>query len=285
MASPSRKTSTADRFPKNFLGRLSGKTAIVTGAGTKGEGYGTGRAIALLFAGEGARVCLVDRDLDAAIGTLRYIKQIGGDAFVAVGDVTAEADCARFVADTSARYGGVDILVNNVGIASRSSRADGVELSDWQRIISVNLDSAILMAKAAMPSLRERGDGVIVNIASIAGMLGYGGLAYGSSKAALIQLTRDLAVVHGRDGIRVNAIAPGHIYTPLVEGLLPEEIRETRRKIGPLGVEGDAWDIASAALFLASGDARFITGACLPVDGGVTITGSMEALRLASDPS
>lgn len=271
------------RFPKDFLGRLRGKTAIVTGAGTNGEGFGTGRAIAVLLAGEGARVCLVDRDEDAALGTLRYIEQIGGGAFVAVGDVTAEADCARFVAETTARYGGVDILVNNVGVASRSSGADSVELSDWQRIISVNLDSAILMAKAAVPALREAGDSTILNIVSIAGMLGYGGLAYGASKAALIQLTRDLAVVHGRDGIRVNAIAPGHIYTPLVEGLLPDEMRAARRKLGPLGIEGDAWDIASAALFLASGEARFITGTCLAVDGGVTITGSMEALRLAHD--
>ncbi len=115
-------------------------------------------------------------------------------------------------------------------------------------------------------------------------MLGYGALAYGASKAGLIQLTRDLAVAHGRAGIRVNAIAPGHLYTPMVSGMLPDELRAARRKAGPLGVEGDAWDIAHAALFLAGDEARFITGACLAVDGGVTITGSTTAAELIAGP-
>jgi len=269
-----------DRIPAAFLGRLQGKSAIVTGAGASGEGFGTGRAMAVLFAGEGAKVCLVDREKAAAEETLRTIEQAGGEGFVATGDVTREADCARFVAETAERYGGPSILVNNVGITGGMSRLEELDMADWRHVLDTNLTSAVQMAKAAVPAMREAGGGAIVNIVSIAGMLGYGALSYGASKAGLIQLTRDLAVAHGPGGIRVNAIAPGHIYTPMVAGLLPPELREARRKAGPLGVEGDAWDIAHAALFLASDEARFITGACLAVDGGVTITGSTEAARL-----
>jgi len=269
-----------DRFPKTFLGRLEGRSAIVTGAGAKGQGFGTGRAMAVLFAGEGAKVCLVDRDREAAEGTLHFIEQIGGEAFIATGDVTDAGDCARFVAESAERFGGPDVLVNNVGIASGSFQLDGLDMADWDHVLDTNLKSAVLMARAVVPAMRERGGGAILNIVSIAGMLGYGALSYGASKAAMIQLTRDIAVAHGRDGIRVNAIAPGHIYTPLVEGLLSPELRAARRKAGPLGVEGDAWDIAHAALFLASDEARFITGSCLPVDGGVTVTGSTEAARM-----
>lgn len=269
-----------DRFPKQFLGRLEGKVAIVTGGGAKGDGFGTGRAMAVLFAGEGARVCVVDRDEAAMARTLGYVEHVGGEAIAVAGDVTDEADCARVVQEAKRTFGKVDILVNNVGVASRSCGADALDMGEWQRVLDINLTSAVLMARAAVPALRNSGGGAIVNIVSIAGMLAYGGLAYGASKAALIQLTRDLALVHGGDGLRVNAIAPGHIYTPLVEGLLPPDMREDRRRAGPLGLEGDAWDVASAALFLASDEARFITGTCLPVDGGVTTVGSMEAARL-----
>jgi NAD(P)-dependent dehydrogenase (short-subunit alcohol dehydrogenase family) len=269
-----------DRFPRQFLGRLKGKTAMVTGAGAKGDGFGTGRAIAVLFAGEGARVCLVDRDEEAAAGTLRMIEKIGGEAIVSPGDVTLVADCARFVADTLSSFGKLDILVNNVGVASRSGPVDTLDMDDWQRVLDINLKSAVLMARAGVPALRQTGGGAIINIVSIAGMLAYGGLAYGASKAGMIQLTRDLALSHGRDGIRVNAIAPGHIYTPMLDGLIPAEMREVRRKAGPLALEGDAWDVANAALFLASDEARFITGISLPVDGGVTTVGSLEAARL-----
>jgi len=271
-------------IPKTFLGRLKGRTAIVTGAGARGEEFGTGRAMALLFAGEGAKLCLVDRDRDAAERTLRFIEEAGGEGFVTTGDVTCEGDCARFAAETVERFGAISILANNVGIAGGMSRLEELAVSDWDHVLDTNLKSALLMAKAAVPRMREGGGGAILNIVSIAGMLGYGALAYGASKAGMIQLTRDLAVAHGPDGIRVNAIAPGHIYTPMVSALLPPELRRARRKAGPLGVEGDAWDIAHAALFLASEEARFITGVCLPVDGGVTITGSTTAAEMIASP-
>ena len=273
-----------DRFPGKFLGRLEDKSAIVTGAGAKGRGFGTGRAMGVLFAGEGARVSLVDRDEQALAGTQEYVAQTGGKAIAQIGDVTSAQDCNRVVAETMKAFGRLDILVNNVGVASGSCGVDELDMDDWQRVLDINLKSTVLMAKAAVPAMRETGGGVILNIVSIAGMLAYGGLAYGASKAAMIQLTRDLALVHGTDGIRANAIAPGHIYTPLLEGLVPAEMRDARRKAGPLGVEGDAWDIARAALFLASDEARFITGICLPVDGGVTSVGSLQAAGMIARP-
>lgn len=268
--------------PKRFLDRLAGKTAIITGAGAKGDGYGTGRAMAVLFAGEGARLCLVDRDADAVERTLRYIEEIGAEAFAVVGDVTNPLDCESFTGQVLERFGRLDILVNNVGISDKSCPADVIDIAQWRKVLDVNLQSAMLMAKSAVHAMRTGGGGVILNIASIAGIMAYGSLAYGPSKAAMIQLTRDLAVLHGRDGIRVNALAPGHIHTPLVEGLLSDEMRAVRRKAGPLALEGDAWDVAKAALFLVSDDARFITGICLPVDGGVTIVGSTAAAHLMS---
>lgn len=274
-----------DRFPNAFLGRLKGRSAIVTGAGTHGSGIGIGRAMAVLFAGEGARVCLADCDEAAADGTRRMIESIGGEAFIALGDVSREADCQRCIAETVARYGGLDVLVNNVGIVGRArGGADEIDMADWNHVLDVNLNGALRMARAAVPFMRAQGGGAIVNISSIAGQLAYGSMAYGAAKAAMIQMTRDLALFHGADGIRVNAIAPGHVYTPLIEGRLSPETRAARRKAGPLGIEGDAWDVAQAALFLASHEARFITGACLPVDGGVTAMGSTAALKLIQAP-
>jgi NAD(P)-dependent dehydrogenase (short-subunit alcohol dehydrogenase family) len=272
-----------DRIPSKFLGRLRGKTAIVTGAGARGEEFGTGRAMAVLFAGEGAKVCVVDRDRSVAEVTLQLIEEAGGEGLATTGDVTIEADCARFASECAERFGGPDILVNNVGITGSMSNLEELEVADWDHVLDTNLKSALLMAKAAVPKMRAGGSGAIVNIVSIAGMIGYGALAYGASKAGLVQLTRDLAVAHGRAGIRVNAIAPGHIYTPMVSSILPDDLRAARRKAGPLGVEGDAWDIAHAALFLVSDEARFVTGQCLAVDGGVTITGSTTAAGLIAE--
>lgn len=266
--------------PTQFLNRLAGKSAIITGAGATDSGFGTGAAMAMLFAGEGARVCLADRDADAAERSLRHVKRAGGAGFIAVGDVTDPEGCAAFAAQAMERFGRLDIVVNNVGVTEKPSPVDELDIEAWRRIVDTNLQSAVLMSKFAVPPMRAGGGGTIINIASIAGILAYGSLAYGPSKAAMIQLTRDLAVLHGKDGIRVNAVAPGHIYTPLVDGMLSPEMRSARRKAGPLGLEGDSWDVAKAALFLASDDARFITGACLPVDGGVTIVGSIKAARL-----
>jgi NAD(P)-dependent dehydrogenase (short-subunit alcohol dehydrogenase family) len=268
--------------PNQYLGRLQGKVAIVTGAGSQGQGdgVGTGKAIAILFAGQGAKICLVDRDASRAEDTMSKIIAEGGDAFVVAGDVTGDTDCARAVAETVARFGGVDILINNVGIAAANGRLETVSDDDWDRVLAVNLKSAMLMSRHAVAEMVKRKGGSIVNIASIAGIRAYGGTAYGPSKAAMIHLARELAVIYGCDGIRANTVAPGHIFTPLTQGLLGEDARAARRKTGPIGLEGDAWDVAAAALFFASDESRFVTGSCLPVDGGVVETGSLAALAM-----
>lgn len=265
--------------PTLYHGRLAGRTAIVTGAGTEGDGIGTGRAIAIMLAGEGARVCLVDRQEAQAEATRQRIVDAGGDAFVVVGDVTSNTDCNRFVETTVQRTGRLDILVNNVGI-SRVVPLDEPDEKAWHQVLDVNLTGAMLMIRHAVPAMKAHGGGSIVNIASIAGMLAHGGIAYGPSKAAMIALAREIAVLHGRDGIRANTVAPGHIMTPHAMHVLPGEVRTMRRTVGPLALEGDAWDVAHAVRFLASDEARFITGVLLPVDGGVTEIGPLAAHAL-----
>lgn len=263
--------------------RFAGKVAIVTGAGSQGDGHGvgTGKAIALALAREGAQVCLVDRVAERAAETLARIEGGGGQGFVTVADVTSSADCMRVVEETSQRFGGLDILVNNVGIAGAPRALEDFDEDAWSAVLAVNLKSAVLMSRAAVPRMIARGGGAIVNISSIAGLQAYGGsFAYGPSKAAMNQLTAELAVAHGRQGIRANTVAPGHISTPLTAGLLPPAMAKIRRDVAPLGIEGDAWDVAAATLFLASDDARFITGVLLPVDGGVTHIGPLAAHAL-----
>lgn len=266
--------------PTKFYPRLKGRSAIVTGAGTQGDGIGTGRAIAMLLAGEGAHVALVDRDRESAEETRRRIDAAGGQAFTLAGDVTVDADCRHFVEQAVAHIGRLDILVNNVGISDPVA-LDAADESGWTRVIDVNLKSAMLMIRHAVPAMKAAGGGSIVNISSIAGMRAHGSIAYGPSKAAMAQLAAEIAVLHGRYGIRVNTVAPGHIMTPHAMHVLPEGLRTLRRAIAPLGIEGDAWDIARAVAFLASDDARFITGVLLPVDGGVTRIGPIAAHFLA----
>jgi NAD(P)-dependent dehydrogenase (short-subunit alcohol dehydrogenase family) len=270
--------------PERYLGRLTGKVAIVTGAGCAGEGFGTGRAISIVMAGEGARVCLVDMDRERAEATLAMIEAAGGEAFVTTADVTVEDECRRVVAETADRYGGVDILVNNVGVANIGD-LETFDEARWTRDFEINLKSVILMSRQAVPLMAARKGGAIINISSIGGIRRYGGLAYGPSKAAMIALSGEIAVMTGPQGIRSNVIAPGHINTPLTDALLGDEFRAMRRKAGPLAIEGDAWDVASAALFLASDEARFITAACLTVDGGVSEMGSLKAHGMILDPA
>ena len=266
--------------PTRYYPRLEGRSAIVTGAGTEGGGVGTGRAIAMVLAGEGATVCLVDRDAASADMTRQQIAAAGGSAFVVTGDVTINADCRRFVEETVARTGRLDILVNNVGISAPVA-LDEADESGWTRVLDINLMSAMLMCRHSVPAMKAAGGGAIVNISSIAGIRAHGSIAYGPSKAAMAALAREIAVLHGRDGIRANTVAPGHIMTPHAMHVLPPDMRTLRRAIGPLGIEGDAWDIARAVAFLASEDARFITGTLLPVDGGVTEIGPIPAHHLA----
>ena len=266
-------------LPVKFNSTMEGKVAIVTGAGAEGDGMGIGRAIAILLALEGANVCAVDLDLERAQATVSFIKERGGRAIALAGDVTDRNTCRDIVEATTAEFGKVSVLVNNVGIASPVELENDNEVA-WSKVLNTNLTSAMLMCRYALPCMRENGGGAIINISSIAGIRAFGNLAYGPSKSALASLTRELAVMYGRDGVRVNAVAPGHIMTPLVEAFVTPEMRATRRDVGPLGIEGDSWDIAQAVRFLASDEARFITGVQLPVDGGVSEIGALSAVGL-----
>ena len=260
--------------------RLTGKVALITGAGSQGAGYGTGKAIACLLAKEGAQVCLIDLVPERAEDTRALITQAGGDAFVFAGDVTDTNVCARAVAATLERHGRLDILVNNVGVAS-AERLDNLDEAAWQRTMDINLKSAVLMSKYALAPMMAQHSGSIINIVSIAALRAYGGFAYPASKAAMIALTRSTALTYGPHGIRANAVAPGHIFTPMVESFFDEAMRRQRINVAPLGIKGDAWDVASAVLFLASDEARFITGTCLPVDGGASEVGAAAGIALA----
>jgi NAD(P)-dependent dehydrogenase (short-subunit alcohol dehydrogenase family) len=253
--------------------RLEGKVAIVTGAGSRAEGIGNGRAAAVLFAREGASVLLVDREPEVAEATLAMIEDEGGEAAVFQADVTASEDCYAMVADAVARWGRLDILHNNVGIGGRGSVVE-MELEDWERIMRVNVTGMMLASKHAIPAIKESGGGAIVNISSIAALRPRGLTAYSTSKGAVISLTQAMAVDHAPDGIRVNCIAPGPVYTPMVYSAgMSDELRERRRDASLLQVEGTGWDIGYAALFLVSDEARYITGLIMPVDGGTTLRG------------
>jgi NAD(P)-dependent dehydrogenase (short-subunit alcohol dehydrogenase family) len=250
--------------------RLAGRAAIVTGAGSSGPGVGTGKAISTLFAREGAKVCLVDIDIERAEETRATIAEAGGEAFVVAGDVSRAADCERIVAEAHARFGKLDTLVNNVGIVPRPALLGDVTEDEWDRVLAVNLKSVVLMCRSALPHMVAGGAGAVVNIASTGALMSTGMTpAYGASKAAMIRTTADIAVGYGRAGVRANVIAPGHIHTPLVAHQ-PPEARERRRKVTPLGIEGTAWDVAWAAVYLASDEARYVSGVCLPVDAGLS---------------
>lgn len=259
--------------------RLAGKVAVVTGAGSSGPGFGTGKATAILFAREGAKVVLVDKDASRAEETLAMIRGEGGEATVHVADITHAADCERIMEIAKVRYGGLHILVNNVAAGSRGTVVD-VSEDDWDRVIEVNLKGTMLTSKYAIPAMIANGGGSIINISSIDAMrAGSGTIApiasYSASKGGINALTTSMAVHHGRDNIRVNAIAPGFIHTPIASTGMKDEMRELRRAAGPLGTEGTAWDVAWAAVFLASDEARWITGIILPVDAGLLATTSL----------
>ena len=251
--------------------RLEGKVAIVTGAGSSGPGFGVGKAISTLFSREGARVLLVDRVAQQAEETLATIKEEGGEASVFEADVTSAEDCQGMVEAAVERYGGLHILVNNVGILGRGTVIDTKE-EDWDRVLEVNLKSMMLASKYAVPKMIEGGGGSIINMSSNAALRGSaspGNLPYAAAKGGVNSITISMAVSHGRYNVRVNCISPGSIYTPMVAGEMSEELRSQRRRAGPLGTEGTAWDVAWAAVFLASDEARWITGVILPVDAGV----------------
>ena len=251
--------------------RLEGKVAIITGAGSSGIGIGGGKATAVLFAREGAKVLLIDAMLSRAEETLGFIQSEGGDASMFQADVTSSDDCRRMVQAAMERYGRLDILDNNVGI-SRGGTVVEVSEEQWDEIMAVNVKSVMLASKYAIPAMIRGGGGAIINISSVAGMRALSRTPYSASKGAVIALTKSMAADHGKDNVRVNAIAPGLIYTPMVAPRMTEEVREERRLAAPLQVEGTAWDVAWAAVYLASDEARWVTGVVLPIDAGLTIT-------------
>ncbi|MEK7814580.1 MAG: SDR family oxidoreductase, partial [Chloroflexota bacterium] len=244
--------------------RLEGKVAIVTGAGSSGQGIGNGKATAVLFAREGAKVLLVDMTKERAEETLAMIQEEEGEASVFQADVTKADDCRRMVEAALDRYGRLDILDNNVGISRRGTVLE-VSEEDWDYVMAVNVKSIVLASRYAIPRMIEGGGGAIINISSIAGLRAHSSTPYTTSKAAVIGLTISMAADHGKDNIRVNCIAPGLVYTPMVAPRMDAALRETRRKAAPLGSEGTAWDIAWAAVYLASDEARWVNGVVLPV--------------------
>jgi NAD(P)-dependent dehydrogenase (short-subunit alcohol dehydrogenase family) len=249
--------------------RLAGKVAIVTGAGSRGPGVGNGKAAAILMAREGARVLCVDLQKERAEETVGLIAEAQGEARAFAADVTRKSDCEAMVGEAVAAWGGLDILHNNVGIESRHGVMETTE-AEWERVMAVDLKSMLLATQAAVPALERRG-GAITCVSSVAALRGHGRTAYAAAKAGVLGFVVSVAVQLAPKGIRVNAIAPGMVWTPMVADLGPEA-RERRRKANPLGVEGTAWDVGWAAVYLASDEARWVTGQTLVVDGGLTLT-------------
>jgi NAD(P)-dependent dehydrogenase (short-subunit alcohol dehydrogenase family) len=271
-------------------GRVEGKVAIVTGAGsTPGPGIGTGKASAVVLAREGASVLLVDLHPERAEATRAIIEEEGGTAQVFAADATKAADCEAMVAAAVDAFGTVDILVNNIGLAALGNVVDTTE-EEWDRAFDINLRTAFLASKYAVPVMAAQGSGSIVNISSISAVRGDGTLAYSAAKGGLLAMTIDMAYAHGRQGIRVNAIAPGHITTPMVHSVQAPGPRagfmdQMRSEAGLLGTPGDGWDVGWAVGFLASDEARWITGVLLPVESGVlSVTPLLMAGHLRSVP-
>ncbi|HEX7289940.1 MAG TPA: SDR family oxidoreductase [Conexibacter sp.] len=274
--------------PSVASGRLAGKAAIVVGAGSAGPGWGNGKATAVLFAREGASVLCVDVDEQAARETAAIIRGEGGAAEACAGDASSAADVQRAVARCVERFGGLDVLDNNVGVFEAGGVVDLPE-DRWNRVLAVNLTSFFLAMKHAVPAMERRGGGAIVNISSIASLRHTGpgdpSVAYSTTKAAVNHLTGTAAIECAPKGIRVNAILPGLMLTPMVEAMQDElvagygvadaeQLQRARDAQCPLGYQGDAWDVARAAVFLASDDARYVTGISLVVDGGLTLMGN-----------
>ncbi|HEV8437473.1 MAG TPA: SDR family NAD(P)-dependent oxidoreductase [Methylomirabilota bacterium] len=251
---------------------LAGRVAIVTGGGAAGDGIGNGRAAALLLARAGTRVLVVDRELALAERTVAMITDEGGTAAAQAADVADSGQCRDMVAAALDRFGRLDFLDNNVGIGSRGTVVDE-DPDAWRRVMQVNVETMFLASKHAIPAmLKTAGRGAIVNVSSISALRPRGLTAYSASKGAVIALTRAMAVDHGAQGIRVNCVAPGPVYTPMVYGRgMSERARAQRAQASVLGIEGTGWDIGHAVRFLLSDHARYITGHTLVVDGGVTL--------------
>ena len=260
--------------PHDDSAGMVGKVAIVTGGGAADDGIGNGRAAAVLLARSGAHVVVVDRKAELAERTVAMITGEGGSAVAFEADITEEDQCRALVDAALDRFGRVDLLDNNVGIGSRGSVVDE-SAERWRRVMQVNVETMFLVAKYAIPAMLLTGDGgAIVNVSSISALMPRGLTAYSTSKGAVIALTKAMAVDHGRDGIRVNCVAPGPMYTPMVyAGGMSEAARSQRTRASLLGIEGTGWDVGHAVHFLLSNHARYITGQVLVVDGGTTLRG------------
>jgi len=263
-----------------MTGRLHGKIAIVTGAGSVGPGWGNGRATCVRFAEEGAKIFAVDRNLDSTAETVERVKAVGGEIVVHQCDVTDSAAVAAMVKACLDRYGRIDVLVNNVG---GSAHGGPVEMSEevWDAQVDFNLKSVFLTCKHVLPVMEQQKSGAIVNLASTSGIrfTGANQVGYAATKAGVIQLSRVVAVQYAPKGVRVNTVIPGQMHTPMVEARLARQraggdvkaLLEQRQKRIPIGFMGDGRDTANAVLFLASDEARFVTGTEIIVDGGMSV--------------
>jgi NAD(P)-dependent dehydrogenase (short-subunit alcohol dehydrogenase family) len=262
--------------------RLKDRVAIVVGAGqSPGEGMGNGRATALTFAREGALVLCVDQNMTSAQETVELIGAQGGTAVAFKADVTQNAELAAMTADALARWGRIDILHNNVGVSLAGGDAELLDFTEeaLERCVAINLKSCIFAAKHVIPAMRQQMSGAIINISSMAAITTYPYVAYKATKSAMIAFTEQLAYQNAQYGIRANVILPGLMNTPMAVDTRAREFRKSRAEVEaerdakvPLRKKmGTAWDVANAALFLASDEANFITGVTLPVDGGASV--------------
>lgn len=267
------------------MDRMKNKVVLVFGAGSAGPGFGNGKAAAVAYAREGGSVACVDIDLGAAQNTLDVIEAEGGTGLALAADVTKSADIAIVVEKVMERFGRIDVLHNNVGINQPGGAADATEES-WRRVIDVNLTSVFLTCKAVLPIMEKQGGGAIVNISSLASIrwMGYPYVSYCASKAGLNHFTRAVAMEYAARGIRANAILPGVMDTPHIQKQISgyygsvDEMKAKRDALSPMKRQGDGWDVAWASVFLASDEAKYITGVELPVDGGLhaTVSGSVS---------
>jgi len=263
-----------------MAGRLADKVALVVGAGSSGPGWGNGKAASVLFAREGAKLLCVDINPEAAAETAGIIAEEGGQAQAHSADVARADQVEAMVERCMALYGRIDVLHNNVGIVEVGGPVEASEES-WDRVLAVNLKSMFLTCKHVLPVMERQGKGAIVNVASIAGIrwLGVPYISYSASKAGVVQLTRSVALQYAAKGIRANAILPGLMNTPMIVAPLTDAYAEgdvdemiaIRDAQCPMGHMGDAWDVAYAALFLASDEAKYVTATELVVDGGITV--------------
>lgn len=258
------------------MGRLDGKVALVTGAGSIVDGIGNGKASAITFAREGALVVALDINPGAVEDTHKFITGEGGRCISVVADVSSNADCQRAIETCIGAFGRLDVLMNNVGITDSGGPVEYSE-DAWDRMMNVNAKSMFLTAKYAIPHMEAQGHGSIINIGSINAIraIPFPKFAYAASKAAVLGLTREIALQYASKGIRANVILPGFIRAPIVEARNLElyggdldQMWKTRDRMSPTGKQGEPWDIANAALFLASDESSYVNGVVLPVDGG-----------------